>query len=57
MNPFYRGCYHPDRAKFCWLIHDCPYMKPKEDDIDMAREHYECKVCGETDWLDYEEMR
>lgn len=52
-----KGCQHPDRAKFTWLIHDCPNMKMEDDDCDMDREHYKCKVCGETDWLDYEEMR
>jgi len=38
-------------------IHQCPNMQPKENDTDMNYEHYECKVCGKTDYLDYEEMK
>lgn len=35
----------------------CPNMKPVEGDRDMEYEHYECKACGRTMKLDYEEMR
>jgi hypothetical protein len=35
----------------------CPNMKPRDDDRDMSGEHYECKVCGRTMFLDYDEMR
>jgi len=51
------NCKHPDLAKFAFLIHDCPNMKLKENDTDMDREYYECKVFGLCDWLDYEEMK
>jgi hypothetical protein len=35
----------------------CPNMKGVEGDTDMSGEHYECKVCGRTEFLDYDEMR
>lgn len=35
----------------------CLNMKPIEDDSDMQYEHYECKVCGRTMKLDYEEIK
>lgn len=35
----------------------CPNMKERENDTSMEYEHYECKVCGRTYKLDYEEMR
>lgn len=38
-------------------ITDCPHMKSVEGDTDMNYEHYECKRCGFSDYLDYEEMR
>jgi hypothetical protein len=39
-----------------WLV-DCPNMKALEGDTSMEYEHYECKACGATTKLDYEEMR
>ena len=39
-----------------WLW-ECPNMKPVKGDTSMEYEHYECKVCGRSDKLDYEEMR
>jgi hypothetical protein len=38
-------------------ISECPNMKGREGDLSMEFEHYECKVCGKRDKLDYEEMR
>lgn len=35
----------------------CPNMKGVEGDVSMEYEHYECKVCGRTMKLDYEEMK
>lgn len=35
----------------------CPNMKDRDDDRDMEREHYDCKVCGRHVALDYDEMR
>ena len=35
----------------------CPNMLPVPGDLSMTHEHYECKVCGRTVALDYEEMR
>jgi len=35
----------------------CKNMRPVEGDLDMEYEHYECKVCGRTMKLDYEEMK
>ena len=35
----------------------CPNMKEVEGDLDMNYEHYECKICGKTMKLDYDEMR
>lgn len=35
----------------------CPNMKGRENDTDLTGEHYECKVCGQTIFLDYDEMR
>jgi hypothetical protein len=35
----------------------CPNMKEVEGDLDMYYEHYECKVCGRTHKLDYEDMK
>lgn len=35
----------------------CKNMLPVENDTDMEAEHYECKVCGATVKLYYEEMR
>ena len=34
----------------------CPNMKPVSDDMDMSYERYECKLCGRTEKLDYEEI-
>ena len=42
---------------FRFAVHDCPNMKEKKGDLSMEYEHYECKVCGKYDKLDYEEMR
>ena len=50
-------CINKDKIRKGFEIHDCPNMKPVEGDTDMEREHYECKVCGKTDWLDYEDMK
>lgn len=36
---------------------NCPNFLPEEGDTSMEYEHYECKVCGKRDKLDYEEMR
>jgi len=38
-------------------ISECPNMKMDPNDRSMDTERYECKVCGKTDYLDYEEMR
>lgn len=35
----------------------CKNMKERENDLDMQYEHYECKICGRTMKLDYDEMR
>jgi hypothetical protein len=35
----------------------CPNFRTKDGDMDMEYEHYECKVCGQYGWLDYEEMK
>lgn len=35
----------------------CPNFREKDGDLSMDYEHYECKVCGKRDKLDYEEMR
>lgn len=40
-----------------WTTWRCPNMQEKEGDLDMEYERYECKVCGKTMKLDYEEMR
>ena len=37
--------------------YNCPNMKEKEGDLSMEYEHYECKVCGRSYKLDYEEMK
>lgn len=38
-------------------ISDCPNMKEVKGDLSLEKEHYECKVCGYRDYLDYEEMK
>lgn len=35
----------------------CPNMKSRENDRDMSGDNYDCKVCGKSVWLDYDEMR
>ena len=35
----------------------CQNMEAVPGDLDMEREHYECKVCGRRISLDYEEMK
>jgi hypothetical protein len=36
---------------------DCPNMKLRENDKDWSGENYDCKVCYQHVWLDYEEMK
>lgn len=50
-------CKHYNDEGFRWPIHHCPNMNGVEGDKSMTHEHYECKVCGLTDSLDYDEMR
>ncbi len=52
-----KPCEYEGKPGFRWHIHDCPNMKEREGDTSMEYEHYECKVCGRRDKLDYEEMR
>jgi hypothetical protein len=50
----------PSKEKVCQTEREswsCPNMKGVEGDTDMSGEHYECKVCGRTMFLDYEEMK
>lgn len=35
----------------------CPNMRGVDGDLSMDYEYYECKVCGRTMKLDYEEMK
>lgn len=49
-------CKHENDPGFRWHIHHCPNMKEVEGDTSMEAEHYECKVCGHTDCLYYDEM-
>ena len=44
------------RGKKGWLW-QCPNMEPVKGDTSMEYEHYECKKCGMTTKLDYDEMR
>lgn len=39
------------------FIMECPNLKPRDGDMDMNYEHYDCAVCGRHVKLDYEEMR
>lgn len=41
-------------ARASW---SCPNMKAVERDLDMSGEHYKCRECGRTMFLDYEEIR
>jgi hypothetical protein len=34
----------------------CPNMKPIENDQSLTHEYYECKLCGRTENLDYDEI-
>jgi hypothetical protein len=36
---------------------DCPNMKPRENDRDFSGDNYDCALCGQHVWLDYEEMK
>lgn len=45
------------RDKFRFPISDCVNMKSIEGDMSMTNEYYSCKVCGNRDNLDYDEMR
>lgn len=49
-------CKHENDPGFRWHIHHCPNMKEDETWRSMDSERYECKVCGRTDKLYYEEM-
>lgn len=39
------------------FLTDCPNMKGVDGDTDMSGDNYECKVCGQRVWLDYEDMK
>ena len=50
-------CVNKEKVKPGFEILQCPNMKPRDGNTSMAYEHYDCKICGKTDFLDYEEMK